>query len=130
MPGTIKNADKRVIVFKMLLELMHVICAAYFQKKRLAACADDIALLSAIFVGQAERRPLNPSKLSDLAGMARPTVIRKLERMELAGLVERYGNGGFRLRHEVTNEPSVLMAAAECRKIIVKGAARLSKLDT
>lgn len=129
MDKTITHADQRIIVLKMLLEVMHVFCGAYFKERKLAACADDLTLVAAIFVGQAEGRPLNASKLANQAGMARPTTIRKLARLQSVGMVERQGRG-FVLCTEVTNQESVLMAAVTCRKIVVSAAEKLSKLDT
>lgn len=129
MPRTIKNAEHRKVVLKMTIEIVVSFCKAYFDGKRPADHMNDMMLCAALVVGQAEGHPLNASKLSDWVAMARPTVIRRLANLEKRGIVERNGTV-FRVRHEVANSDPVVAVGVHARGLIIRAAAKLSKLDT
>lgn len=128
MPRTIKNAEQRVAMMKMMLEIMRGFCLAYFKGSRFGSCASDLVLLGAIFVGQAEGRPMNASKLADFAGMPRPTVIRRLAVLIRDGVVARVPNG-FEVCTALVNSPAVVAATVAARKQIAHTSTKLSKLD-
>lgn len=129
MPRTIRYVEHRVTILKMLLEIFRTYCGAYFPGKPFASCSDDLLLVAAIFIGQAEKRPMNPSKLSDFAGMPRPTVIRKLKSLETIGVLEVH-EGAYKVRPVKANGNSQLAAVRLSHKLIVTAAAKLSKMDT
>ncbi len=129
MPRSIKNVDQRLIILKALLDIVREFCTAYFPGKRHGACVEDLLILCAIFVGQAEGRPLNTSKVADFVGMARPTVIRKLSALERAKVLERQG-GLFTIRMDRVNSDAAVAACDAACKLFVTTTAKLSKLDT
>lgn len=129
MPMTIKNAEHRKVVLKMTIEIVVALCKAYFDEKRPSDRANDMLICAALIVGQVEGHPLNASKVAGWVGMARPTVIRRLESLERRGIVERIGKR-FKVRQEVANNERVLSVGIEARGLIVDAAAKLSKLDT
>lgn len=128
MGANITNAKQRVEILKMLLEVMRGFCLAYFNGSRFGSCAPDLILVGAIFVGQAEDRPMNATKLADFAGMPRPTVIRRLAVLIREGVVLRDGDS-FQVCEAILNSDPVVSAGAAARKQIVKTAGRLSRLD-
>lgn len=87
MTQKIHNASQRALVARALLDALRAFGAAYLGHKRFGARADELVLLAAVFVGQAEGRPMNASKLADYAGMPRPTVIRKLQALARRGVL-------------------------------------------
>ena len=129
MPRQIKHVDHRVVTVKTTLEIMRLFSTAYFKAKHYGSCATDFVVVAAVFVGQAEGRPLNASKISNFAGLPRPTVIRKLAELQTAGIVARQGNA-YSVPPDVANSNEIVNAAMAARKQIVDAAAKLSKLDT
>ncbi len=128
MPPRITNAKQRVEILKMLLEVMRGFCSAYFNGSRFGSCAPDLILVGAIFVGQAEGRPMNATKLAAFAGMPRATVIRRLAVLIREGLVVRAGSG-FVVPEALLNSDRVLAAASSARKHMASTSAKLSKMD-
>lgn len=129
MPKTILLVNQRLVILKMLLDIMRVYCSAHFNGKHFGSCANDFLLCAAVLVGQAEGHPLNASKLSAFTGIPRPTVIRKMAAFERAGRVVRNG-GTFALRTEAINSREAQEAVRFSTNAIVIAAGKLSKLDT
>lgn len=129
MPKTIMYAQHRKVVLKMTIEIIVTFCKAYFEGDKPADRVNDILICGAVMVGQAEGHPLNASKVADLVGMARPTVIRRLAVLEKKGLVVRAGRT-FKMRHEFVNSDRVVQAGISARKAIFTAHAQLSKLDS
>lgn len=125
MPATIEHGQQRAQLAQALLDVMRLFSSAYFQGERFGSRADDLLLYAALFIGQAEGRPLNHSKLADLAGLPRPTVIRKLKSFQARGAVERVGDG-FVLSLSVVNSPEAIQAAEAARRSIRKTASAIA----
>lgn len=129
MAMTIKQVTHRAVTVKMALEIMRLFCAAYFRDNLYGSRASDFIVAGAVFVGQAEGRPLNASKVADFAGMPRPTVVRKLAELEAEGIVAKNGRT-FTIPGELANSEDAVAAASAAKKQIVDAATKLSKLDT
>lgn len=125
MTQKIHNASQRALVARALLDALRAFGAAYLGHKRFGARADELVLLAAVFVGQAEGRPMNASKLADYAGMPRPNVIRKLQALARRGVLERIDSGLYALPACVVNGAAVLRAADASRKRIRSAAAAM-----
>ncbi|KVX10607.1 hypothetical protein WL01_22490 [Burkholderia ubonensis] len=119
----IRNAHHRALVARALLDVLRAFGAAYLGHKRFGARADELVLLAAVFVGQAEGKPMNASKLATYAGIPRPTVIRKLQALARRGVLERIDGGLYALPARVVNSAAVLRAADASRKRIRRAAA-------
>lgn len=130
MSKMIKNRQQRLLVAKAVIEILRVMGSAYFKTERFGACADDGILCSAIFIGQAEGKPMGPSKLAYYAGMPRPSVVRKLRKMEAAGYVERDADGCYLLPYSILNSDDVVAATKTTVKCITDASAKLSKMDS
>lgn len=129
MPIKIEDSERRIVVMKMVMEVMRCFTAAYLGETRFGASCSDLLLCSAIVIGQSEGRPMNASKLAEFAGIPRSSVIRRLAELEKAGLLEKAGNV-YRVRPEVPNRPRVKAASVEARKLVIAAAAKLSKMDS
>lgn len=102
-----------------MLEAARLLSRAWFPGRRYASRADDLILIGALFIGTAEGRPMNASKLSDYAGLPRSTVIRKLAAMERRGVVVKVG-GGFALSANAMNSVAAVEAAQAVAKVLSK----------
>lgn len=108
-----------------MLDVMRAFCAAYLGRKRFGSCADELVLLAAVFVGQAEGKPMATAKVAEYAGVARASAIRKLDRMVKRGIVEKVGRR-YVLPARVVNSAAVLRAADAARKRIRRAAAAMA----
>jgi DNA-binding IclR family transcriptional regulator len=118
----IQKARERAIVAKLMLDTMREFGAAYLKRKRFGSSADELLLLAAVLVGQAEGRPMATAKVAEYAGVARPSAIRKLDRMVKRGIVEKV-DGRYLIPEHVANSARVLRAADAARKRIRRAAA-------
>ena len=104
-------------VLRLALELMRGLSAGLLNEQRFAARADDLLLVAAVYIGQADGKPMPAAKLAQYAGLARPTAVRRLGEMEAAGVVcalpgKRYVlAGGFMERAEAVQ--AIAAAAAQ-----------------
>lgn len=124
MTATIEHAQQRIVVAKTMLDIARLFSSSYFQDERFGSRADDLLLYAALFIGHAESKPMNASKLAEYAGLARPTVIRKLNAMEKRGSVKRIGDG-FGLALSLVNSAAALRASEAARKRILSCAAAI-----
>jgi DNA-binding transcriptional ArsR family regulator len=60
-------------------------------EERFGSGASDTLLCTAVYLGMTEDREMSAGKLADFVGLPRPTVLRRLDALERAGLVERRG---------------------------------------
>lgn len=130
MATGISDAELRAPVVKMVLYMMRMISDHYLQTDRFGAVADDLLLGCAIFVGQAEGRPMPVSKLADYAGVARPTATRKLAKMHAIGVLERNAAGRYLLPLSLINSVEALAASRNIRRRLTVTAATVSSLDS
>lgn len=129
MPKTIKNAERRRVVLQLTIDIVVSLCKAYFDGKRPGESMPDALICAALVIGQAEGRPLNASKLAEFLGMARPTVIRRLSKLESEGKVERRGLM-FVVRREVANSDRVISANLKASRMIARAGMILSNMDS
>lgn len=95
------------------------------QAERFGAEAQDLLLVCGVCVGQAEGRPLTAHKLAQLAGQARPSVVRRLAALEAAGLVRRVDSGAFVLADGLMDTPAFKRAMRDVeRRVRVAGGKR------
>lgn len=124
-----KQVTEAVLTIKCVIEVFREYCRGGSHSRRFGASADQVLLVGAVFVGQAEGRPMNASKLSEYVGMPRATVIRKLGSLSRRGVIERDGGGYVLSKETLLNERSK-DAMVRARKCLVDTAAKLSRLDT
>lgn len=122
MSQRINHARQRALLASALLDVLRAFGTAYLGHQRFGARADELVLLAAVFVGQAEGKPMNASKLAAYAGIPRPTVIRKLRALARRGVLERIDGGLYALPARVVNGATVMRAADVARKRIRRAA--------
>lgn len=128
MPKRIKLAKERIIVSKLAIQLIRFAAVELSAEIR-GASSDDVLLLLAAYVGQAEGRKMTAAKIALYTGTARPTAVRKLMRMKRNGLVTIDGEGKFACSIEMLNADAMMRAVDSAISSIHSAAAGLSKLD-
>jgi len=99
-----------------------------FNDVKFGSRADDLVLCCAIFVGEAEGKPMTAAKLADYAGIPRPTVARKLREMIGTGVITLSAGGQVRVDQRV-DLSAVAESIVRGVHLVRRAAADLSKMD-
>jgi len=119
--GPMKSAEACML----LIDLTRALGTGLLRTDRFGTRAEDLLILCGLCVGQAEGRPMAAYKLAQYIGQARPSVIRRLDRLEAAGLVRRVCPGGWVLTEELLSSSSFKRATREVeRRVRVAGGKR------
>jgi hypothetical protein len=126
----VKYPHHRIIISKMVIDVMRMLTSTYFEVESFGSSVDEILLVIAVFIGQAEGRPLNAYKLSSFVGIPRATVIRKMKRMQKHRYVEQDESGKYLLPIAALNSRNVINTLAAVVRRIVDTGHQLSKMDS
>lgn len=129
MPARIKLSKQRLLMARMVMEMVRVVAIEYIGTELYGSASADVLLLVAAYIGQAERRPMTANKLASFVGMPRATVVRKLREMQTAGLIEVSGDGTATLPIDKLNEARMVAGIEAAARSIHRSATELSKLD-
>lgn len=130
MPTRIKLVKQRLAMVKLIVNLMRVTSIEYLGTKKVGSSGDTALLVCAIFIGQAERRPMTANKLAEYIGMPRPTVVRKLRALQNGGMVFLDGDGAATLSLDKLNSPEMVGVIEAAIRAVHKTSAELSKMDS
>lgn len=126
----VKYAGHRLVIAKMLIEVMRLLTSTYFEVDTFGSMADEVLLCIAVFIGQAEGRPFNAYKLASFVGVPRASVIRKMKQLEKRGAVQRKSSGVYVLPIDALNSREVINTLAPVIQCIVDTGRQLSKMDS
>lgn len=111
--GPMKSAEACML----MIELARALGTGLLRTSdRFGTRAEDLLVLCGLCVGQAEGRPMTANKLSAFVGQARPSVIRRLNALEAAGLVRRVDRGAFVLADGLMDTPAFKRAMREVER--------------
>lgn len=113
------------MIARLVLDLCRTTHETLFPGVRFGSDFDLLFVFLAVFIGEAEGRPMTGSKIAAYLDKPRPTTLRKLEKLCRRGFIERE-----RRRYTVSAEYMGSGASTE-RLIRMVGTAmtKLSKLD-
>lgn len=124
------RARERALIASAVLDLHRAWVRTYFDKKAFGSHADEFLLCMAIIVGQAEGRPMNATKLATLAGLPRPTVMRKLAAFQMRGLVRKVPPNGYAMNPDTLNSCEARRSVDASISKLARLYSQLSILDT
>jgi predicted transcriptional regulator len=130
MPSRIKMLNDRLLICHAVMKIVQQASFAYMDSALFGSHASDVMLLFAVFIGQAERRPMTATKLADFVGIPRATIVRRLRVLQAAGMVHLEKNGAATCDVERLNSARVVEATEQAILAIHKAAAGLSKMDS
>jgi hypothetical protein len=116
------------IVCGLALDVMRTLHAAMFKGERWGARADDLTIFFEVWIGRVEGRAPGASKIEDMTGIPRTSVIRKAREMEAQGLIERVRQG-YGIPAARLDDPATLAALARCTRMVRRAADALARLD-
>jgi hypothetical protein len=123
------DVRQRAVVMSALLEMMRALALGYHGTPYFGRNADAVILRAAVFIGQAEGRRMNVSKLAEYCGIPRATAIRKLSAMAKQGILHKGPDGVYCVPIALANSPDVLQMSRQMRAIIARAHEQLSKMN-
>ena len=117
--------EQRATILRLVLDLTRTLAAGLLGQDRFGASADDLLLVAAVAVGEAEGKPLSAWKLAEQAGIPRPSVVRKLGELEALGLVRKVEATRWGLGPGVLDRPEARKALQEAAKRVAVAAGRV-----
>ena len=108
----------------LLIDLTRALGTGLLRTDRFGTRAEDLLILCGLCVGQAEGRPMTAFKLAQYIGQARPSVIRRLDRLEAAGLVRRVRPGGYVLTDGLLSSSGFKRAMREVERRVRRAGGR------
>lgn len=121
---------ERERIIAVMFELHRMWTRAYLGEEEFGSSCDALAVCAAIFGGMASGRPLTPSKLALTAGIPRPTVIRKLAKLQQRGIVERHAGNTYTMSDAALNNPQAKKTTDEVVRQLVALGRELSEMNT
>jgi hypothetical protein len=127
-----RTQKRGAITARLTIDLIRANIVAYKEGTDFDASASEVLLGAALFVGQAEGRPMTAAKAAAYIGMPRATAVRKLNEMKAAGVADVTPDGRhWRLVFDANGERTKRTAdlIEEKARAIHKAALELSKMD-
>jgi hypothetical protein len=130
MAHTIAHGQQRLVMLRMLIDLMRIVHKHYAPPDEpFGSRVETLAVGCCVALGTLENKPFSVAKIATYMQIPRNTVTRRLERLvQHWGIIERRGRHYY-LRPEVANRPRALASYREVRRAIQRAVAELSILD-
>lgn len=87
------SGEARGLVSKTLIEVLRALTMSIFDTPNLGERVEEILIVAAIVVGQAEGRLMCASDIANYVGLPRATVIRKLRTVDMARMLGKTRQG-------------------------------------
>jgi CRP-like cAMP-binding protein len=123
----LKHKDKRLLIGRLFLDLTRQL-GQFNGESNWGSRADMLLIVTGVFIGHAEGKPMSAHKLSTYVGMPRATVTRKLQTLAAEGVVEAQGSK-WRLTQAFAQSEELLSLVAQLEQTIRSTATMLSRLD-
>jgi hypothetical protein len=126
----IKYEQQRLVLCRLMIDLMRSVHGAYAPAgEPFGSRLETFFIALCVSLGDFEGKPFSVAKISSYMRVPRTTVIRRLERLQSWGLIER------RSRHFYAHEKTLnsligLRSYEQTRRILARATQKLSVLDT
>lgn len=128
---TMVRGEARGLVSKTLIEVLRALTMSIFDTPNLGDRVEEILIVAAIVVGQAEGRLMCASDIANYVGLPRATVIRKLRTVDMARMLgkAKQGNRACYYIKDPNNEKG-LVHVRKAMFALKQCCEQLSKMDT
>ena len=126
----IKNAPQRLMLCRLMLDIMRTLHSVYAPaSERFGTRLETFFIGLCVALGDIEGKPLSIAKIAAYMRVPRTTVIRRLDRLQRWGLVDRQGR--YYYIHEKTLNSFIgTRGYQQVRHILSKATDELTTLDT
>lgn len=121
---------KGAVVSLLQINMMRTTVEVFLREDGITRFADEALLCTAMFLGQAEGRPMTVGKIAEYIGMPRPSAIRKLKSLKARGIVEQVSGKHWRIAVGSADLDARVTAAVKSQMDNIRRAtAELSRMD-
>lgn len=125
-----KRYAQGLIASRLLLAMVKTLAATMAADGMDEPSLLDVILACAVFVGQAERRPMTAAKLAGYVGIPRATVVRHLARMAELGMLRQDDRKRWAIPFDSASKLAHMDATSDALAQHLRRAAdELSKMD-
>jgi MarR family len=126
----IKYAPQRLVLCRLMIDIMRTVHGAYAPAgERFGTRLETFFIGLCVALGDIEGKPLSMAKITAYMRVPRTTVIRRLDRLQRWGLVERRGRYYF-IQEKTLNSFIGMRSYQHVRHILSKATEELTVLDT
>jgi len=126
----IKNAPQRLVLCRLMLDIMRTLHSAYAPAgERFGTRLEIFFIGLCVAPGDIEGKPLSIAKIAAYMRVPRTTVIRRLDRLQRWGLIDRQGRHYY-IHEKTLNSFIGMRSYQQVRHILSKANEELSDLDT
>ena len=125
----IARAKQRLVMCRLLVDVMRTLRTHYMPVNEPFGTRIETQFVGlCVAIGDIEGKPFSVAKIAAYMGMSRSTVIRRLERLESWGVIERQSRRYF-IRPEKANGIMGMRAYKQNRHLITEAVDKLNVLD-
>ena len=126
----IKNAPQRLVLCRLMIDIMRTVHSTYAPAgERFGTRLETFFIALCVALGDIEGKPLSMAKITAYMRVPRTTVIRRLDRLQRWGLIDRQGR--YYYIHEKTLNSFIGMRSyQQVRHILSRASEELTVLDT
>jgi hypothetical protein len=126
----IKYQQQRLVLCRLMIDLMRTVHGAYAPASEpFGSRLETFFIGLCVVIGDIEAKPFSVAKIGAYMRVPRTTVIRRLERLQSWGLIERRGRQYF-ARKTTLNSLMGMRSYEQTRRTLTKAIRKLSVLDT
>ena len=126
----IRAEQQRLVLCHLMIDLMRTVHSAYAPVgERFGSRLETFFIGLCVAVGDIEGKPFSVAKIGSYMRVPRTTVIRRLQRLEKWGLIDRRGRHYF-VRDNALNSLMGMRSYEQVRRTLTGATRKLSDLDT
>jgi biotin operon repressor len=126
----IKNARQRLVLCRLMIDLMQTVHGAYAPvSEPFGTRLETFFIGLCVAIGDIDGKPFSIAKIATYMRVPRTTVIRRLDRLQSWGLIDRRGRHYY-LHEKTLNSLIGMRSYQQARRILSKATAELTVLDT
>lgn len=125
-----KLERQALIACQLLIEMVRTSARVFNDGENISQNYSDLLLTCAIYLGEAEGKPMSAGKLAIFIGMPRPTVLRRLADLEARSHTYKDARGSWRIPANEMLWKKITVAVRQNVACIQRASLALSKMDT
>jgi hypothetical protein len=126
----IKQGRQRLVLCRLMIDIMRTVHGAYAPvTEPFGARLETFFIGLCVAVGDIDGKPFSVAKIAAYMRVPRTTVIRRLDRLQSWGLIDRRGRHYY-LHEKTLNSLIGMHSYQQVRGILAKAADQLTVLDT
>jgi hypothetical protein len=126
----IKNARRRLVLCRLMIDITRTVHGTYAPvSEPFGTRLETLFVGLCIAIGDIDGKPFSVGKIAAYMRVPRTTVIRRLDRLQSWGLVDRRGHH-YHLHEKTLNSLIGMRSYQQVRSILSKATEELTVLDT